>query len=581
MTFRPILPELNYNSFSGSPQPSRMLIKKTTLPLRWQQTKYSPLTRQFDVFSAAGKFMFFLWWDRLWVNNTSTQKRRRAKWLVKTMLDLGPTFIKIGQSLSTRADILPLEYVEELEQLQDQVPAFNTAEAIAIIEAELGNSLFSLYRDFNEHPLAAASLGQVHRARLHTGEEVVVKVQRPGLKQLFDMDVQAVGKVIQFCQRFFPWARLYDLDEIYNEFFMILYQEIDYIKEAKNADRFRENFKDYSHIVVPKIHWSHASHKVLTLEYLPGIKIDNREQIEAAGINVKQLNQMGICCYLKQILQDGFFQADPHPGNIAVNQNGSMIFYDFGMMAEVKPMAKDQMIKTFFAVLRKDADVVLNSLIDIGLIEPISDMTPVKRLLRFMLDEFTEKPIDFHAFNEIKEEVYVMFEQQPFRLPAQMTFILKSLTTLDGIARTLDPQYNLVISATPFIQSVTTSKGQKLGVRELAKQAKEFVQFKLQQPSKSESLVQRLEQRIEEGELQFKVRSIESDRALKRVNLALKTLIHGCWTGFVLLSASVLVVGNYKTLAMIAFMMAGLGIFLFLRSLMNLSIRERLDRMAE
>ena len=558
-----------------------MLSQKNRQPLRWQRTKYSPLTRQADVFSAAGQFMFFLWWDRLWVNNTSTQKRRRAKWLVKTMLDLGPTFIKIGQALSTRADILPLEYVEELEQLQDQVPAFSTAEAIGIIETELGNSLFSLYRDFDEHPLAAASLGQVHRARLHTGEEVVVKVQRQGLKQLFDMDVQAVGKVIRFFQQIFPWAKLYDLDAIYDEFFMILYQEIDYIKEAKNADRFRENFKDYPEIRVPTIHWSHATHKVLTMEYLPGIKIDNRKEIETAGLDIKRINQFGICCYLKQILQDGFFQADPHPGNIAVGSDGSLIFYDFGMMAEVKAMAKDQMIRTFFAMLRKDADVVLNSLIDIGLIEPMADMTPVKRMVRFLLDEFTEKPIDFYAFNEIKEEVYIMFEQQPFRLPAQMTFILKSLTTLDGIARTLDPQYNLVMSATPFIQSVATTRGHRLGVRELAKQAKEFVQYKLKQPSQAQQLIQQLEQRIEEGELKFRVRSIESDRALRRVNLALKTLIHGCWTGFIILSATVLIVGNYKTLAMAAFMLAGLGVFLFLRSLMNLSIRERLDRMAE
>ncbi len=558
-----------------------MLIKKNPQPLRWQQTQSSPLTRQVDVFSAAGKFMFFLWWDKLWVNNTSTQKRRRAKWLVKTLLNLGPTFIKIGQALSTRADILPLEYVEELEQLQDRVPAFSTAEAIRIIETELGNSLFSLYRDFDEHPLAAASLGQVHRAKLHTGEEVVVKVQRQGLKQLFDMDVQAVGKVIRFCQRTFSWARLYDLDAIYDEFFLILYQEIDYIKEAKNAERFRENFKDYPEIRVPKIYWSHGSHKVLTLEYLPGIKVDDRKRIQQAGIDIQRINQLGICCYLKQILQDGFFQADPHPGNIAVSPDGSLIFYDFGMMAEVKAMAKDQMIRTFFAMLKKDADVVLNSLIDIGLIEPMSDMTPVKRMVRFMLDEFIDKPVDFYALNEIKEEVYIMFEQQPFRLPAQMTFILKSLTTLDGIARTLDPQYNLASSATPFIQSLATTKGQRLGVRELAKQAREFVRYKLQQPSKAEQLVQQLEQRIEEGELKFRVRSIESDRALRRVNLALKTLIHGCWTGFIILSATVLIVGNYKTLAMAAFMIAGLGVFLFLRSLMNLSIRERLDRMAE
>ncbi|WP_413164186.1 ABC1 kinase family protein [Capilliphycus salinus ALCB114379] len=558
-----------------------MLIKTSPKPLRWQRTRYSPLTRQIDVFTAAGKFIFFLWWDRFVINNSSLQKRKRAQWLVKTMLDLGPTFIKIGQALSTRADILPTEYVEELEKLQDKVPPFPTPEAIAIIESELGNSLFSLYRDFNERPLAAASLGQVHKARLHTGEDVVVKVQRPGLKQLFDLDVEAIRKIVRFCYRYFDWAKIYDIDAIYNEFFIILYQEIDYIKEGKNADRFRENFKSYPDIVVPKIYWDYSSHKVLTMEYLPGVKIDNRKQIEALGLDIKRINQIGICCYLKQILQDGFFQADPHPGNIAINRQGSLIFYDFGMMAEIKSLEKDEMIRTFFAVMRKDTDVVLDSLIRIGLIDPIPDMTPVRRLVRFLLEEFTEKPIDFQAFNQLKEEVYVMFEQQPFRLPAEMTFILKSLTTLDGIARALDPKYNLVASASPFVKSLTTLPGQTNSLGELAKQAREFVKFKLQQPSKSEQLIRRIEQRIEEGELRVRVRSVESERALRRVNLALKSLIHACWTGFASLCGIALLIGNYNGWAIAIFAVSGFGLFLFLRSIINLSIRERLDRMAE
>lgn len=559
-----------------------MLTQKTPKPLRWQRSKYSPLTRQIDVFSAAGKFLFYLWWDRLWGNNASATKKKRAKWLIKTMLDLGPTFIKIGQALSTRADILPLEYVAELEKLQDKVPAFSADRAVAIIESELGNSLFSLYREFNERPLAAASLGQVHRAKLHTGEQVIVKVQRPGLKELFDLDMQAVRRVMRFCQRYFAWARLYDLDAIYNEFFMILYQEIDYIKEGKNADRFRDNFKNYSGIIVPKVYWEYTSHKVLTMEYLPGIKVDDRKTLQACGVDIKRVNQLGICCYLKQILQDGFFQADPHPGNIAVSPNGSLIFYDFGMMAEIKPLAKDQMIRSFFAVMRKDVDVVIDTLIDIGLIEPMSDMTPVRRLIRFLLDEFTEKPIDFQAFNVIKDELYIMFEQQPFRLPAEMTFLLKSLTTLDGVARALDPEYNLVDCAQPFIKSITVSKQERGSlVGELTKQARDFINFKLNQPSRTQVFISRLEQRIEEGEIKFRVRSIEVDRALKRVNFALKTLIHCCWSGFTLISGILLIIAGKNGWAVFFLVMAGVGVVIFLRSLLNLSIRERLDRIAE
>ncbi|HLO52274.1 MAG TPA: AarF/ABC1/UbiB kinase family protein [Kamptonema sp.] len=560
-----------------------MLIKVPPNPLRWQKSQSSPLIRQLDVFAAAGQFMFYLWSDRVFQNNSPRTRSIRAEWLVKTLLNLGPTFIKIGQALSTRADILPLEYVNELQKLQDKVPEFNSEEAIALIESELGKEIYALYRDFDHFPIAAASLGQVHKARLHTGEEVVVKVQRPGLQNLFDLDVKAIHKFIRFCQRYFPWTRKYDLDAIYQEFFTILYQEIDYIQEGKNAERFAKNFSGYPHVLVPKVYWRYTTKKVLTVEYLPGIKVDDRQSLEAIGVDVKKLNQLGICCYLKQLLQDGFFQADPHPGNMAVNAEGSLIFYDFGMMAEVKSLAKDQMIRTFFGVLKKDTDEVLETLILMGLIEPVPDMMPVRRMVTFLLEKFTEKPIDFQAFNEIKDELYIMFEQQPFRLPGQMMFIMKSLTTLDGIARTLDPQYNPVACAKPFIKSLTTisQKDRVNLVGELAKQARNYVRFRLQQPSRAEVLIRHLEKRIEEGELQVRVRTIESDRALKRVNMAIKTLIYACLTGFAFLSGAVLLIGGYKGGAIATFAISAFGGWFLLRSLFDLLVREKLDRLTE
>ncbi|NJK66825.1 MAG: AarF/ABC1/UbiB kinase family protein [Microcoleus sp. CSU_2_2] len=558
-----------------------MLTKAAPKSLRWQHSKYSPLARQIDVFAAAGKFIFYLWWDGLLQNHSPHTRRIRAHWLVNTLLDLGPTFIKIGQSLSTRADLLPLEYVKELEQLQDRVPEFSSEEAIALIESELGKDIYALYRDFDSLPIAAASLGQVHKARLHTGEDVIVKVQRPGLERLFDLDVKAVRQVMRFCDRSFPWTRKYDLEAIYHEFFKILYQEIDYVQEGKNSDRFSENFKGYPQIIVPKVYWQYTTKKVLTVEYAPGIKVDDRISLEAIGVDIQKLNQLGICCYLKQLLIDGFFQADPHPGNLAVTEDGSLIFYDFGMMAEVKSLDKDQMVKTFFAVLRKDTDLVLETLITIGLVDAMPDMMPVRRLIAFLLDKFIDKPIDFQAFNEIKNELYIMFEQQPFRLPAQMMFIVKSLTTLDGIARSLDPHYNFLASAQPFVKSIAVSKGRGSAIGELAKQARSFITYKLQQPSKAEVFLKHLQRRIEDGELQIRVRNIESERALKRINLALRTLIFACLTGFMLLSGAVLLVGGYKMGAIGVFVLSGLGGLFVLRSLLELLVREKLDQMAE
>lgn len=547
-------------------------------PLRWQQQTDSPLARQVDVSLSAAKFGFYLWWDSHIATRSPARRDRRAQWLVGTLLNLGPTFIKIGQALSTRADLLPIEYVKALSQLQDRVPEFSADQAIAIIESELNSPLHTLYREFDRVPLAAASLGQVHRARLHTGEEVVVKVQRPGLDQLFDLDLKVLDRVVRLSTRYSATARQYDLDAIYQEFAEILYKEVDYVQEAMNADRFRHNFADHPRIVVPKIYPRYTTKRVLTMEYVPGIKVNDRRSLEAIGIDPKDINHLGICAYLKQLLQDGFFQADPHPGNMAVTLDGRLIFYDFGMMAEVMPINRDQMVKTFFAVLKKDTDEVIHTLTDMGLIEPMSDMTPVRRVLGFLIDRFTDKPVELQAFNNLRNELYTLFEKQPFRLPAKMTFIIKALTTLDGVARDLDPQYSLLIAAKPFVKSLVTTapKYRGSGLGELARQAQSFLTYQIRKPNSAELAIQRLEERLEQGELQIRVQS-ESDRTLITLHLAVKSLIYACLTGFSGLSGVVLLVGAYQGGAIASFMIAGVfGTFL-IKSLIRLALRERLE----
>ncbi len=557
-----------------------MLKSATPRSLRWQRPRQSLLARQSDIFMSAARLMGYLWWDSTIAHHVPRHRNRRAQWLVGTLLDLGPTFIKIGQALSTRGDLLPPEYIQALGQLQDRVPEFNADEAIAIIESELGSPLYTLYQDFDRIPIAAASLGQVHKARLHTGEDVVVKVQRPGLDTLFALDLRVLRRLLRFCQRYLPQAREHDLEAIYDEFAEVLYQEIDYVQEAMNADRFRHNFCDHPRIVAPKVYPKYTTRKVLTMDYVPGIKINDRQSLEACGIDVKEVNQLGICAYLKQLLQDGFFQADPHPGNMAVSPDGCLIFYDFGMMAEVKAIDRDQMVCTFFAVLRKDTDQVVTTLTTMGLIEPLSDMTPIKRVVSFVLERFTEKPIALEEFSQVRQEVSALFAQQPFRLPAKMTFILKALTTLDGVARDLDPHYSLMESAKPFVKSMTIAKGSGGSFSELTKQAKAYIAYKLRQPSATERLIQRLEERLEQGELEIRARSLETDRAIQSINLALKSLIYACLTGFSLLSGAVLLVGAYKLWALIAFGLAGFGALALMRSLVNLAVRERLDRFA-
>jgi predicted unusual protein kinase regulating ubiquinone biosynthesis (AarF/ABC1/UbiB family) len=548
--------------------------------LHWQQSLRSPIGRQWEIFSFTTQFLTFLFWDRLTGSNTGKKRQRRAKWLVDHLMNLGPTFIKIGQSLSTRADLIPIEYIEQLTQLQDRVPEFNSQEAIHVIETELGQPLDNLFASFSVSPLACASLGQVHRARLLSGEEVVIKVQRPNLEGLFNLDFEVLHRLTRWLN-ILPVVRKYNLEAIYQEFFELLFQEIDYIHEGKNADRFRDNFHNYPQVKVPLVYWQYTTRRVLTLEYVPGIKVDDRETLVANGINVDGIIQLGICTYLKQLLQDGFFQSDPHPGNMAVSQEGELIFYDFGTMFEVKSVAKDQMIETFFAVLRKDTETVLKTLVYMGLIEPVRDMQPVRNIVQFLLDEFRDKPVDVRAFEQIGDQVYLMFKQQPFRLPPQMTFIIKSVTTLDGIARSLDPQYNLLAASQPFVKSLAVSGGTTNTMLALANQARTFLKQQWQKGNKNERMIQQLEEKIERGNLVFKVRSLENERILKRIYLGIKVLINASLLGVSILSAIFLLDTDYSKLAIIPFSLAGLFSLFFLRSSITLLIQERLDKMVD
>jgi predicted unusual protein kinase regulating ubiquinone biosynthesis (AarF/ABC1/UbiB family) len=540
---------------------------------RWQRAKYSPQARQFDIFSAAIGLGLNVFKDWLLPTKNPRYHRRQAQKLVNITIGLGPTFIKIGQSLSTRVDFFPPIYTEALSQLQDRVPAFSTIEAIRIIETELGTSIDTLFAEFDRVPIAAASLGQVHRARLRTGASVVVKVQRPGLQRLFELDFHVIEKLLWWIDRLLPKKRSIELRAIYQEFFTLLFQEIDYNNEGQNADRFRANFKESKLVIAPEIYWKYTTGKILTMSYLPGIKIDDRVKLEACGFNPKQINQLGICCYLKQLLVDGFFQADPHPGNMAIMADGRLVVYDFGMMAELKHISTDLMIDTFWAVMKKDGMAVTDNLIDMGLIERVEDMRPIKRVIEFLVERFTDKPVDLKEFEQIKSEITTLFVQQPFQMSPEMSFILKALSTLDGIARTLDPDYNLVVAAQPFIQSVAIAERGNI-VGKLSRQAVNYLRHKLTQPNANKLLIRKLEQQLEAKELELLIQSRTADRSIQRLYLAIHNLGYLCLTGCSVIAA-ILLTSTYPTWSGYLFGLAGLGGLIWLISLLNLAVNAR------
>jgi predicted unusual protein kinase regulating ubiquinone biosynthesis (AarF/ABC1/UbiB family) len=555
---------------------------------RWSRESYSSQRRYIDIWSFVLKLLAAQWaYKRAWtypggMTEEKQAKRRRATaiWIRETLLDLGPTFIKVGQFFSTRADLFPAEFVEELSKLQDKVPAFSYEQVEAIILQDFGKPIPELYRSFDPIPIAAASLGQVHRAQLYSGEEVVVKVQRPGLKKLFAIDLQILKGIARYFQRHPEWGRGRDWLGIYEECCKILWAEIEYLNEGRNADTFRRNFRSADWVKVPRVYWRYSSPRALTLEYLPGIKISHYEALEAAGLDRKTLAQLGAKAYLQQLLNDGFFHADPHPGNIAVSPEGALIFYDFGMMGQVQLVTRERLLETFFGIAQKDADRVVASLIDLGALAPAEDMGPVRRSIQYMLDHFMDQPFETQSVGAISDDLYEIAYDQPFRFPATFTFVMRAFSTLEGVGKGLDPDFNFMEVARPFaMQLMTNGNGSQSNgglsdgiLGELGRQAAQVSSSALGLPRRIEDTLEKLDR----GDLRIRVRSTETDKVLRRisnVNMGTNyTLLVGAFT----LSATILLVNQYIWLAILAAAAAAIAGIALIRLLIRIDRYERM-----
>ena len=385
----------------------------------------------------------------------STQKEARLEkqsvWLRKSLIELGPTFIKIGQALGTRADLLPLAYVKELSTLQDQVPPFPTAEAFERIELELGHPLKESYAEIDGEPIASASLGQVYRARLHSGEEVAVKVQRPNLEEIISFDVAILYRLVKLTNRFFPQANENaDWEGMLREFHATVFEEMDYVKEGRNADRFRYNFQTWRAIRVPRVYWSHTSRKVLTLEFIRGTKVVDIEALRARRISAVKVNRLLVRTYLKQLLEDRFFHADPHPGNLLVMDSGHLAFFDFGMVGRITPKLQSQMIDAFFHVIGRDVHGLGQDIINLNFLKPGVDAETIRPVVEGLFTHYLNLRLGEVNFKELTYDLAEVIYEYPFRLPANFTYMMRALMTLEGIGIVTDPEFSFFETAKPY-----------------------------------------------------------------------------------------------------------------------------------
>lgn len=382
--------------------------------------------------------------------NRETNQEKQAIWLKEKLIELGPTFIKMGQSLGTRADLLPLPFVIALGELQDNVPPFQNEIAFARIEKELGQKINDIYKEFELAPVAAASLGQVYRARLHSGEEVAVKVQRPNLEATIKGDLEILRKVAGFAERFPQLNENADWSGMLREFNETIHEEMDYAAEGRNAERFRESFQRWENIHVPKIYWNATTSKVLTMEYIHGVKVTDLEEQRRRDISPEKVNRLLIKTYLKQLLEDGFFHADPHPGNLLVMPDGRLAFFDFGMVGRISPELQSKMIDAFFHVVSKDPTGIAQDLIELDFLKPGTDARSVRPVVEKMFEFHLNLKLKDVNFKELTYDLADVMYDYPFRLPSNFTYIMRALMTLEGIGIITDPEFNFFETAKPY-----------------------------------------------------------------------------------------------------------------------------------
>jgi predicted unusual protein kinase regulating ubiquinone biosynthesis (AarF/ABC1/UbiB family) len=416
---------------------------------RWRQACRDLVWRALDKLILLLRFIIFRGSD----GSQKKEKRleKQAVWLRENLIALGPTFIKIGQALGTRADLLPLSYIKELSTLQDQVPAFPTSEAYSRIEEELGRPLREAFVEIDTEPIAAASLGQVYRARLHTGQEVAVKVQRPNLKEIVGFDIAVLYRLVKLTNRFFPRANENaDWEGMLREFYLTIFEEMDYYREGKNADRFRYNFRDWRVIRVPRIHWSHTTSRVLTMDFIRGTKVIDLEQLRARRISPVKVNRLLVRTYLKQLLEDGFFHADPHPGNLLVMDSGHLAFFDFGMVGRITPRLQSQMIDAFFHVVGRDVQGLGQDIINLNFLKPGIDPESIRPVVEGLFKHYINLKLGEVNFKELTYDLAEVMYEYPFRLPANFTYVMRALMTLEGIGIVTDPEFSFFETAKPY-----------------------------------------------------------------------------------------------------------------------------------
>ncbi|MDT8420001.1 MAG: AarF/ABC1/UbiB kinase family protein [Desulfuromonadales bacterium] len=374
------------------------------------------------------------------------------------MEELGPTFVKLGQILSTRPDLVPKEYTEEFRKLQDKVPAVDFQQIRQQIEKEFDRPISETFAEIDPEPIAAGSIAQVHKARLHSGEDVVVKVRRPGILKVLETDLDILAGLAYLVENHLPTSELYDPSGAVREFRRTIFREVDFTREGHTTDRFANHAKDNKSAYTPGVYWEQTGETVLTLEHVDGIKVTSFHELESRGLDRKKIAENCAKILLEQVLVHGLFHCDPHPGNIMVLPEEKICFLDYGMIGRLDDELKQQLAELLVAVLQRDAERIISLLIYSGELTEDIDRGALKRDITEFIDDYYDLPLaDFNTGRLLTDFVDILTRYR-IRFPADLILLAKALVTLEGVARQLDPEFNLVVYLKPQVEHLVRAR---------------------------------------------------------------------------------------------------------------------------
>jgi len=433
--------------------------------------------------------------------------------------ELGVTFTKLGQTLSTRADLLPPEFVSELSMLQDSAPRVDTDAIRRVIREDLGAGVEERFASFDEVPIASASIGQVHGARLADGRDVVVKVQRPGVIEQIEVDLGIMRGIADWMQIHTTFGHDYDLRPLVEEFAHSLHGELDYVREGQNADRFRRAMADEPRLWIPRIHWDLTSRRVLTMERVSGTKVTDLEGLERLGVSRRRIAETAVRTFLRQVLEHGFFHADPHPGNFFVQPDGTVAVVDFGMIGRVSEITQMRLLRAGLAAIREDAEALAEEMYALGVAGDRADRTAFQRDLDHLLGRYGGRTLrDLSATAVVHEFTDIAYRHR-LQLPGELALLFRVIIMSEGLGLTLDPDFRYLDYASPFFQERWNRyHGLASTAKRVGRAAADAAELTLDLPRRTNLLLGRLER----GEMELNVQH----EGLQRFSNQLQTMFN-------------------------------------------------------